>query len=258
MRRQWGLAGAAVALLLSAGPALAEPVDVAIVLAADVSGSITEDEFNLQRQGYAQAIASTQVIAAIQGGEKGAVRLCYVEWAGLGEQQVVVDWTTIRDLAGAKAFAATLDSAPRSFLGRTAIGSAIDFAVQRLGQSEAQTDRHVIDVSGDGTSNSGRDVQEARADAVKAGVTINGLAIINNRPAGAPNGFGGNYGYGYLYEHTHPQGGLPNYYYQNVVGGPGMFVLQVEDFNSFAQAMVQKLVNEIASATPTGPVRRKG
>jgi len=125
-------------------------------------------------------------------------------------------------------------SAPRSFVGRTAIGAAIDFAVQRLQAPPAEAERHVIDVSGDGTSNSGRPVTEARDEAVAAGITINGLAIINTRSSP-----------GYAF-HTQPPGGLPKYYRENVTGGPDSFLVTIEDFHSFADALTRKLVAEIA------------
>ena len=130
-------------------------------------------------------------------------------------------------------------SAPRSFVGRTAIGAAIDFAVQRLQASPAEAERRVIDVSGDGTSNSGRPVTEARDEAVAAGITINGLAIVNNRSSP-----------GYAF-HTQPPGGLPKYYRENVIGGPGAFLITVEDFHSFADAITRKLVAEIAGIPDT-------
>lgn len=244
MRWMQGLAsiGTAALLLFGAGiSARAEAVDVALVLAADVSRSITNEEFQLQRQGYARAITSAEVLKAIRAGTHGAIALTFVEWAGPGEQHVVVPWQVIRDEEGAQVFAAALLAAPRSFYGRTSISAALDFAIERLKESGVEAEKKVIDVSGDGTNNAGRPVDEARDAALATGVTINGIAIINDRAS-----FGGYTG------HTQPPGGLPNYYRENVVGGPGAFLLVAENFQSFGEAMTHKLLTEIAAL----PVRR--
>lgn len=239
------LAVLALAGLGLLGPVLAQAraapsVDVALVLAADVSRSITSDEFQLQRQGYARAIASPEVVRAIQAGAHGAIAITFVEWSGETEQRIVVDWQVIRDAASAKKFVATLLAAPRAFYGRTSISAALDFAMARLRKSGVQADRQVIDVSGDGTNNAGPPLADSRAAALAAGVTINGLVIINNRVEL----------YGGFASHTQPPGGLPHWYQENVVGGPGSFLLVAKDFESFADAMTKKLVNEISSATP--------
>ena len=225
----------------------AEAVDVALVLAADVSRSINEDEFALQRRGYAAAIASPRLLDTIRSGPHGAIAVSFVEWAGEAEQKTVVDWTVIRDDADARKFAAALAAAPRSYVGRTAIGSAIDFSAGLLGESGLEADRRLIDVSGDGTSNQGRPVTDARDAALKAGMTINGLAIFNKSAAAQG---------GYLALHTNPPGGLAKYYRDNVIGGPGSFVLPIDDFNSFGEAMIRKLIAEIAAATPRGAADR--
>ncbi len=225
----------------------AQAVDVALVLAADVSRSINDGEFALQRRGYAAAIANPRVIEAIGSGPHGAIAISFVEWAGDSEQKTVVDWTVIHDGADARKFAAALLEAPRSYVGRTAIGSAIDFSMGLIGESGFEAERRVIDVSGDGTSNQGRPVTDARDAALGAGVTINGLAIFNK--TAAEQG-------GYLARHTNPPGGLAQYYHDNVIGGPGSFVLPIDDFNSFEEAMIRKLITEIAAATPGGDPQR--
>jgi Protein of unknown function (DUF1194) len=214
-------------------------VDAAIVLAADVSRSIDDDEFALQRRGYADAIQSQQLIDAVSTGPHGAIALAYVEWAGDGEDKVVVDWAVIRNQTDASAFAGALAAAPRSFVGRTAIGTAIDYSFAMFAESAFSTDRRVIDVSGDGTNNQGRQVTEARDAAVGAGAVINGLAIFNKKAAAMG---------GYLALHTNPPGGIAQYYRDNVIGGSGAFVLQIDDFKSFGEAMMRKLVNEVAEA----------
>jgi hypothetical protein len=242
MRMRVLAAVAALATLTvgSARPApTGQPVDVALVLAADVSRSINDDEFTLQRRGYAAALVDARVLDAIRAGPHGAVAIVFVEWAGEVEQKTVVDWAVIHDGGEAHAFADALRAAPRSFIGRTAIGSAIDFSMGLLAESGFAADRHVIDVSGDGTSNQGRSVTQARDAAIGAGVTINGLAIFNQRAAAEG---------GYLALHTNPPGGLAQYYRDNVIGGLGAFVLPIDDFNSFDQAMIHKLVSEIADA----------
>jgi hypothetical protein len=219
-------------------PAQAQQVDVAIVLAADVSRSIDEEEFALQRRGYAAAVTSARFLRAVASGPRGAVALCLVEWAGVSQQAVVAPWTVIRDGEGAAEFANVLLGAARSSMGRTAIGDALDFAASQLESGKFAAERRVIDVSGDGTSNSGRLVTAARDDAVARGMTINGLAIINDKTSGQ---FGG-----YLWAHTHPPGGLPSYYRENVAGGPGAFVVHIVNFDEFADAMTNKLVTEVS------------
>src|SRR6202050_5007235 len=207
-------------------------VDAAIVLAADVSRSIDDEEFALQRRGYADAIQSQQLIDAISTGPHGAIALSYVEWAGDGEERLVIDWAVIRNPTAARAFAAAMAGAPRSYLGRTAIGTAIDFSFALFAESAFETNRRVIDVSGDGTNHQGRLLTGERA-------VINGLAIFNKKAAAMG---------GYLALHTNPPGGLANYYRENVIGGPGAFVVQIDDFKTFGEAMMRKLVNEVADA----------
>jgi hypothetical protein len=216
----------------------AQPVDVALVLVDDVSGSINDDEFKLQKDGWFSAFTNPRVVAAIHGGPTGAIAVSYAEFASSYQVKTVLDWTVIKDEASARAFAKALQDTPRSFRGHTAIGAGVDLAVQMLDKANYDAQRRVIDVCGDGTNNSGRDVDEARDDAVKQGITINGLAIANE--SDIP----------WLQEHTHPPGGLPNYYRAHVVGGEGAFVLEIHDYQSFGEAVTRKLLSEIASARP--------
>ncbi len=229
-----------VAIVIVPTIAGAQTVDAAVALAADVSRSIDNEEFQLQRQGYAAAVTDPRFLQAIRANPHRAIALCLLEWAGVGEQAVVAPWTVIRDGEGAAEFARILLDAPRSTVGRTAIGDGIDFAVAQLARVVAE--RRIIDVSGDGTSNSGRPVTEARDEAIAKGITINGLAIINEKTGGDPGSF--------LYSHTHPPGGLPRYYRENVIGGAGAFVMQIENFETFAEAMTDKLITEISGASP--------
>jgi hypothetical protein len=233
--RRVALTIALIAALVAAAPARAETVDLLLVLAADVSRSIDDGEFNLQRRGYAAALADPGVLKAITGGPNRAIALSFVEWSGADEQKTVVDWTVVHDGEDAAVIAAQILSAPRSFLARTSISAAIDFSMDRLAAAPIEGERRVIDISGDGTNNSGRAVTDARDEAVAKDTTINGLAIINTQ---ASPGFT---------THTQPPGGLPNYYKENVIGGTGAFLLVVENFDTFAEAMTRKLVSEIAS-----------
>ena len=226
------------AVLSSATARAAQNVDVALVMVSDVSRSIDDSEFKLQKNGYAAAFSSPELIRAIQSGPIGAIGVTYVEFAGGTEVRTVLDWTLIRDGASAKAFAAKLAAQPRSFWGRTAISAGVDHAVQMLAESGLAATRRVIDVCGDGTNNSGREITDARDAAVRAGITVNGLAIINDHPVS------------WTSAHVQPPGGLSNYYRHNVTGGQASFVLEVHDFHSFGEAMRRKLITEIAAGTP--------
>ena len=234
------MASLSLLILAAATPARADNVDVALVLVTDVSRSIDDSEFKLEKDGYTSAFTSQKVLEAIRGGPSGKIAVSYLEFASSFEVRTVLDWTVISDKASAQAFAEKLAAAPRSFWGRTAISAGVDEAVQLLAESGMNATRHVIDVCGDGTNNAGREVSDARDDAVKAGITINGLAIINDHPVS------------WTFAHVQPPGGLANYYRANVTGGPGNFVLEVHDFNSFGEAMTRKLVDEIATQ-PTKP-----
>ena len=214
----------------------AEPVDLLLVFAADVSRSIDQPKFQLQREGYAAAITDPRVLEAIKSGRAGRIGVSFVEWSGLSSQRVVIDWATISDAESAKNFADRLLEAPRSFADRTSISSAIEFAMAHLARAPFESARHTIDVSGDGTNNSGGEVTQARDAAVAQGATINGLVILSETPlAWNP-------------DHTNPAGGLENYYRNNVIGGPGAFVMAAEGFNSFGRAIVKKMIAEVAQA----------
>jgi hypothetical protein len=211
-----------------------EPVDLLLVFAADVSRSIDQAKFQLQREGYAAALADKRVLEAITTGRNKRVAVAFVEWSGVSSQKVLIDWTLIDGEDAAKKFGDQLVELPRSFAERTSIAGGIDFAMSVLARAPYKAPRRTIDVSGDGTNNSGRDVTLARDEAVAQGVTINGLVILSERPmAWNP-------------EHTNPPGGLANYYRANVVGGSGAFVVVAENFNSFGQAIIKKLIAEIA------------
>jgi hypothetical protein len=216
----------------------AEPVDLLLVFAADVSRSIDQPKFQLQREGYAAALADKRVLEAVTAGRHKRIAVAFVEWSGATSQKLLIDWTVVDGAEPARKIGDQLVELPRSFAERTSISAGIDFAMDVLSRAPYQAARRTIDVSGDGTNNSGRDVTLARDEAVAQGVTINGLVILSDRPmAWNP-------------EHTNPPGGLANYYRTNVVGGPGAFVIVAEDFNSFGQAIVKKLIAEIANLDP--------
>ena len=233
------LAGGVLGLNLgpNLGPKAAragDDVDLVLVLAADVSRSIDAAKFQLQRDGYAAAVSDPRVLDAIRAGRNGRIGVTFVEWSGIGAQHVVIDWMTIGDAAAAKDFGDRLLEAPRSFADRTSISGAIDFAMSELAQAPFQSARHIIDISGDGTNNAGRDVAQARDEAIAKGVTINGLVILSDNPMS------------WNPDHTNPPGGLDNYYRNNVVGGPGAFVMVAKDFNSFGEAIIGKIIAEVA------------
>lgn len=232
-----------VLLVASLGSAqAAEPVDLALVLVSDVSRSVDDSEFRLQKEGYRAAFNDPRVLAAIKGGPIGAIAVSYIEFAGVYEVRTVLDWQVVRDPASAAALTEALLAAPRSFWGRTSISAGVDRAMQLLAESPFEAQRRVIDVAGDGTNNSGREIAAARDDAVAAGVTINGLAIINENPVS------------YTFAHVQPPGGLPAWYKENVTGGPGNFVVEVHSFEAFGEAMTRKLITEIAAGPPSaGP-----
>ena len=223
----------------------AEAVDLLLVLAADVSRSVDHVKFKLQREGYAAAIADRQVLEAISSGMHQRIALCFVEWSGSSSQKVLIEWTVIGDAAAARQFGDRLLEAPRAFADRTSISGGLEFAMAQLDRAPFQATRRTIDVSGDGTNNSGRDVALVRDQVVEKGVTINGLVILSERAIP------------WNPEHTNPPGGLAKYYRDNVMGGPGAFVIVAQDFNDFGQAIVKKLVAEIAMlpAAQTVPAR---
>jgi len=241
MRRllRWVLFLIVVSATMSAPPVrAAEPVDLLLVLAADVSRSVDSLKFKLQREGYAAAIANRQVLDAILAGRNRRIAVQFVEWSGFGNQKVVIDWTPIDGPQAAQAFGDRLLELPRSFADRTSISGGIEFAMAQFARAPFFAERQTIDVSGDGTNNAGRDVALARDEALALGITINGLVILSERPLP------------WNPEHTNPPGGLANYYRVNVTGGPGSFVLEAKDFSSFGQAIIKKMIAEIADATP--------
>ena len=229
------LLGAAVVPPASA----AEPVDLLLVLASDVSRSVDNAKFKLQREGYAAAISNGRVLDAIAAGRNHRIAVLFMEWSGNGNQKVVIDWTVIDGPKAAQAFADQLLEMPRAFADRTSISGGIDAAVAQFSRAPFTAERQTIDVSGDGTNNAGRDVTQARDEALRIGININGLVILSDTPMP------------WNPEHTNPPGGLAKYYRDNVTGGPGSFVIEAKDFGSCGEAIVKKMIAEIADATPS-------
>ena len=235
-----------VATLAMPRPAAAgeRSVDLALVLLTDVSRSVDEREYALMKEGYATALTDPRVLAAIAGGPNAAVAVLYVEFAGAHEVRTMVEWTVVHDAASAAALAARVKAAPRAFWGRTSISAGIEHAMAALERDlpaqGIEATRLVIDVCGDGTNNSGREVAAVRDEAVAAGITINAL-VIHSDPANA-----------WIAAHVNPPGGLTHWFRENVMGGVGAFVLEVEDFDSFGHGITRKLINEIAGAPRPG------
>jgi hypothetical protein len=239
MRRALFIAIAALAVLV-APVARAEEVDLELVLAVDVSTSIDDGEFALQRNGYAHAFMNPEIIAAIRSGAHGRIAVTYIEWAAAESQKQVIPWTVLSDAESGTLFAEEILAAPRSFRGWTSISGAIDYAMQAFAASPHATTRRVIDVSGDGINNSGRPSENARDEALAKGVTINGIVIMNDVPSAMS------------FWRTEPP--LDDFYRDRVIGGPGAFVMIVEDFTTFEHAIRNKLLREIAGDPPPGSI----
>jgi hypothetical protein len=200
--------------------------DILLVLAVDASGSVNQTRFELQRRGYADAFRSHQVLSAIEGGSTRSIAVTMVQWTGPAMQVQVVPWMLVKDAGSAQALADAIERAPRQlFGGGTSISGAIDHAMLILPNAPYLGLKRVIDISGDGSNNRGRDVREARDEAVKAGVVINGLPIVSL------------------------EFDLDKYYFNNVIGGPGAFIVPADSYDNFAQAVLRKLVLEIAMNT---------
>ncbi len=236
-----------LAVLLLAGglrPVLATEVDLELVLAVDVSRSMDDEELELQRQGYAGAFMHQAIVQAIRSGAQGRIAVTMVEWAGANYQKVIVPWMVVNDADTAAMFAEAILATPKLGFNWTSISGAIDFSKALFGAGGLRGTRRVIDISGDGVNNNGRPVTHARDEAVASGITINGLAIINDRPT--PGGW-----------RPFNQQPLDQHYRDQVIGGPGAFVIVAEDFDSFAFAVRNKLIREISGLDgPTVVVAR--
>jgi hypothetical protein len=231
MKRRSALVGSLATMVAATAAKADTPVDLQLVLAVDVSRSIDEVEAELQRRGYVEALTSDRIIDAILSGEHRRIALCYTEWAGTHYQTVVIDWSVIDSAAGARRFADKLAEAPRSSQSWTAVGAALVHAGQRFENSGFTSKRRVIDVSGDGRTNDGLPAEIVRDRLVAQGIVINGLPVMMNRT---------NFG-------RPPDLTLDRYYEENVIGGPGSFLIVADNFDQFGRAVRTKLVREISS-----------
>jgi hypothetical protein len=227
------LVALAGALLLSALPVRAQTqTDLLLVLAVDTSGSVNQTRFELQRQGYATAFRNPRVLDAIRSGSTRSIAVTMTQWTGPFMQVEVVPWMLLKDQASVNSFADAIEAAPRQlFGGGTSISGAIDHSMTLLPRSPFAGHKQVIDISGDGSNNRGRDVRLARDDAVRAGVVINGLPILSLEPY------------------------LDRYFFENVIGGPGSFMIPAESYETFGAAVLRKLILEIASISGRPPQR---
>ena len=207
-------------------------VGLELLLAVDSSSSISDEEFGLQIRGLADAFRHPAVAHAIAASGELGIAVALIQWSSRHQQFVAIDWTLVQDAAAAARFAKEIDSVVRSTAGNTAIGSALIFAIDQLKHNGFEGLRKVIDVSGDGPNNNGSEVVFARDLAVARGITINGLAILNEEPA------------------------LRHYYAREVIGGEGAFVMTANDYEAYPAAILAKLIKEIAA--PPVAARPKG
>lgn len=232
--RGWA-AGALVALVGPhvPTPALAQQeVDVELVLAVDVSLSMSPEELAIQRDGYAAALVDDEVVEAIRGGALGRVAVTYIEWAGEDTQRIVVPWTLIASRADAEDFAGRLTAEPPRSARRTSISGAMSYALDLFAESGFRGLKRVVDISGDGPNNQGTPVEPMRALLLESGVVVNGLPLMTR---------GG-------YTNSFDIDDLDVYYAECVIGGPGAFMVPVNDWGQFPEAVRRKLVTELAGS----------
>jgi hypothetical protein len=215
----------AAVLLGGQAPARAQTeVDLKLALMVDASGSVDRYRFELQKRGYIAALRNPRVLAAVVGGRTQSIAISMVQWTGPFLQVVVLPWTVIKDEASISAAASVIEQTPRQlFGGGTSISGAIDYAMAMFPQAPFKAERQVIDISGDGSNNGGRSVIRARDEAAAKDVTINGLPILAVEPY------------------------LDQYYRDYVIGGPGAFMIVAKDFESFGDAILKKMIVEIAA-----------
>jgi hypothetical protein len=229
-----GRAAPSTALRLADNRPNAVAVDVELVLAVDVSYSMDPDEQALQREGYVTGLTSREFLQALQQGMNGKVAITYVEWAGPTDQKILVPWRLIDGPESAAAVAKEISSAPYRRAARTSISGALGFAKPLFASSGYRGIRRVIDVSGDGTNNSGERILPVRDEVIESGITINGLPIMLKRPTPGSMDIED----------------LDVYYEDCVIGGPGAFVIPIRERDQFKTATRSKLVLEIAGRTP--------
>ncbi|MCH7929309.1 MAG: DUF1194 domain-containing protein [Proteobacteria bacterium] len=199
-------------------------VDVELILAIDCSYSIDSREFELQKTGLAEAFRHPAVLAAIRAGELGSIGVTVVEWSGADTQATVVPWILVTDAASATALANRIEAAPRMTReGATSISSMISYGVDLFGANRLVGTRRVIDISADGRNNTGHKIRAVAPLARVAGVTVNGLAILNEVPT------------------------LKFYFEKYVIVGDGAFAMEAQDYDHYAAAILRKLIREIGN-----------
>jgi hypothetical protein len=221
----------------ASNPGATVPVDVELVLAVDVSRSVDPEEQEMQFSGYEAAFRDRRLIEGIMGGPIGAIACTMFTWSDWHIQNLVVPWMLLDGPAGANRFADAIAAAPRRTWLYTSISGAMDVAAKQFGQGYEGT-RKVVDISGDGVNNSGRPVAEARADALARGIVLNGLAVLDRTPTPLS-----------LAAALPP---LDTYYREEVIGGPGAFLVVAEGFEAFEAAVRRKIIREIAAAPAPG------
>ncbi len=209
-------------------------VDLELILMVDGSGSVDDEEYRLQRLGYAQALRNPRVLGAIRNGPLGRIALAYVEWSGADLKVPIVDWTLLSDADSVLGFAKQLEVKPRElYSGGTAVGDAIVYGAQSLWSNGFQGKRRVIDISGDGPDRDGLPAALGRDQAVAQGNTINGLPVLGE---------------------DFP--GLDIFYLDNVIGGPGAFSIPARSFKDINSAVLTKLIREIAGISGPRHIQR--
>lgn len=224
---------AAPALIVARSARAAEEVDVELVLAVDVSRSVDAQEMDMQMSGYAAAFRDPRLAEGIAGGPLGAIAVTLFVWSDWNIQHTLVPWMRLGGAAACARFAAAVDAASRETYLYTSISGAIDYAARQFGTRYSGL-RRVVDISGDGVNNSGRPLAQAREQALEKGIVLNGLAVLDQTPqpsallAGIPP--------------------VDEYYRDQVIGGPGAFLMVAEGYGSFAGAVRRKIIREIATA----------
>jgi len=214
----------AILVLFPSGTRAQSPVDLELVLAIDASSSIAGEEFELQINGYAQAFRDPAVIAAITALQPDGIAVTLVQWSASFQQFQSVPWQHVRDAESAERFAAAIEANSRRFVGfGTAIGSAIAYSVGLFDSNGFTGRRRVIDISADERSNMGSHPSYLRKSAVDAGITVNGLAVLEGDDS------------------------LPGYFRDFVITGTASFVVSVDSYQNIAQAVRRKLLRELAA-----------
>lgn len=197
-------------------------VDLELALLVDVSASVSDEEFRLQANGLATAFLSTAVLEAIRATVRNGIAVSVIQWADATNQRVSVEWTMVAGEDDARWLSARISSMPRLIQGgHTALSNALAFGLRQIETNRFEGLRRVIDLSGDGRNNDGLPLLTVRREVIEQGITINGLAILNELPL------------------------LDQYFRDYLIGGDGAFYIVADDYHAFARAMSEKLVQEI-------------